>query len=90
MTFDFWLIIESLPRILEGIVLTLELMILSAVFGLLLAVILLLMRISGRWYLAAPAFAYTFAFRGTPILVQIFVIYYGLPQFEVIRDSCCA
>lgn len=87
MTFDFYLIIESLPRIMEGIWVTLSLLVLSTLIGLVLAVGLLLMRISGRWYLAWPAFAYIFAFRGTPILVQIFIIYHGLPQFDLIRES---
>ncbi len=45
------------------------------------------MRISGRSYLSFPAFMYIYFFRGTPILVQIFVIYHGLPQFEFIRES---
>jgi polar amino acid transport system permease protein len=87
MTFDFFLIIESLPRLLEGIWVTLSLLVLSTLIGLVLAIGLLLMRISGRWFLAWPAFAYIFAFRGTPILVQIFVIYHGLPQFDLIRES---
>ncbi|MCA8966724.1 MAG: ABC transporter permease subunit, partial [Planctomycetes bacterium] len=87
MSFDAWLILDSLPKLLAGLALTLELLLLSAVLGLLLAVLLLLMRISGRWYLVVPAFAYCFLFRGTPLLVQLFVIYYGLPQFEAVRDS---
>jgi polar amino acid transport system permease protein len=45
------------------------------------------MRISGRWYLDWPAQVYIYVFRGTPILVQIFIVYYGFPQFEFIRDS---
>jgi polar amino acid transport system permease protein len=87
MTFDVSLIADALPRLLEGIGLTLQLLVLASFFGLLLAVALLLMRISGRWLLVAPAFLYVYAFRGTPILVQIFVIYYGLPQFELIREG---
>lgn len=87
MSFEVSLIVESLPELLSGIGLTLQLLVLSGLIGLVLAVILLLMRLSGRWYLAWPAFAYTFAFRGTPILVQIFVIYYGFPQFEAVRES---
>jgi polar amino acid transport system permease protein len=59
----------------------------SGILGLLLAIILLLMRISGKFYLDWPAQVYIYIFRGTPILVQIFIIYYGLPQFEAIRDS---
>ncbi len=87
MSFDYNLIVESLPKILEGIWVTLSLLAISTLIGLVLAVGLLLMRLSGKWYLAGPSFLYTFAFRGTPILVQIFVIYHGLPQFDMIRDS---
>lgn len=87
MSFDFGLIASSLPLIVSGISVTLQLLLLSSVLGLLLAVGILLMRISGRWYLAWPAMAYIYFFRGTPILVQIFLIYHGLPQFEFVRDS---
>jgi len=87
MTFDLGLLFGSLPKLLAGLGLTLELLILSSLIGLALAVITLLMRISGRWFLVAPAVAYIYVFRGTPILVQIFIIYYGLPQFEFIREG---
>ncbi len=87
MTFDFALIMDSIPKMLMGIGLTFQLLFLSAVLGLALAIILLLMRISGRWYLFAPTMVYIYIFRGTPILVQIFIIYYGLPQLEFVRDS---
>ncbi len=87
MSFDFALIADSIPKILMGIGLTFQLLFLSAVLGLALAIILLLMRISGRWYLSAPTMVYIYIFRGTPILVQIFIIYYGLPQLEFVRDS---
>lgn len=87
MSFDIALILDSIPKMLMGIGLTLQLLFLSAALGLTLAIILLLMRISGRWYLAAPTMAYIYIFRGTPILVQIFIIYYGLPQLEFVRDS---
>ena len=87
MIFDVSLIIDSLPRMLHGLGLTLELLFLSSFIGLALAIVILLMRISGRWFLSAPAAVYIYVFRGTPILVQIFVIYYGLPQFELIRES---
>jgi polar amino acid transport system permease protein len=87
MIFDFALIADSIPKMLMGIGLTFQLLFLSAVLGLVLAIILLLMRISGRWYLSAPTMVYIYIFRGTPILVQIFIIYYGLPQLEFVRDS---
>jgi len=85
--FDCDLIVESIPKMLEGIGLTIELLFESAVLGLTLAIILLLMRISGRWYLVAPTMVYIYIFRGTPILVQIFIIYHGLPQLDFVRES---
>jgi polar amino acid transport system permease protein len=87
MTFDISLVFSSIPKMLVGLGLTLELLFLSSFIGLVLAVVTLLMRISGRWFLVAPAVAYIYVFRGTPILVQIFVIYHGLPQFEFIREG---
>jgi len=87
MSFDINLILQSLPVMLAGIGITLQLLVVSGLLGLILAIILLLMRISGKNYLNWPAQVYIYIFRGTPILVQIFIIYYGLPQFEAIRDS---
>ena len=84
---DIPLIVDSIPKMLMGIGLTFQLLFLSGVLGLALAVVLLLMRISGRWYLAAPTMVYIYVFRGTPILVQIFIVYYGLPQLEFVRES---
>jgi polar amino acid transport system permease protein len=87
MNLQIHLILESIPKMLVGLGVTLQLLFLAAFLGLGLGIILLLMRISGRRYLSFPAFMYIYFFRGTPILVQIFVIYHGLPQFEFIRDS---
>lgn len=87
MSFDLSLIIDALPRMLMGIGLTFQLLILSAFLGLILATVLMLMRINGKWYLSWPAQIYIYVFRGTPILVQIFIVYYGFPQLEFIRDS---
>ena len=87
MSFDFNLILQSLPQMLAGLGITLQLLLVSGFLGLLLAILLLLMRISGKLYLDLTAQVYIYVFRGTPILVQIFIIYYGLPQFEAIRES---
>lgn len=81
------LITDSTIAMLSGIGMTFQLLFISAFFGMILAVALLLMRMSGKWYLSGLAQAYIYVFRGTPILVQMFIIYYGLPQFEVIRES---
>ena len=87
MSFDFSLIIESVPRMFTGIGLTLQLLVLASILGTILAVIISLMRISNIPLLNWPAIVYIYIFRGTPMLVQIFVIYYGLSQFQAIRDS---
>lgn len=87
MSFDPSLIADALPKMLAGIGLTFQLLILSGFLGLVLAIVIMLMRISGKWYLSWPAQVYIYVFRGTPILVQIFIVYYGFPQFEFIRES---
>ena len=87
MSFDFSLILESVPRMFTGIGLTLQLLVLASILGTILAVIIALMRISNIPLLNWPAIVYIYIFRGTPMLVQIFVIYYGLSQFQTIRDS---
>lgn len=87
MSFDLSLIADSLPKILLGLGLTLNLLATSTAIGLLLAVLILLARLSGRAWLVWPAKAYIYFFRGTPILVQLFIIYHGLPQFDAIRQS---
>lgn len=76
-----------LPRILEGVGLTLELIVFSGVVGLVIALPIALMRITHNPWLWMPAYGYIFFFRGTPLLVQIFLVYYGLSQFEGLRDT---
>ena len=87
MNIDFALIIESVPKMLAGIGITLQLLIYSQLFGTALAIVTVLMRIGPYRWLSWPAIAYIYFFRGTPMLVQIFVIYHGVGQFEFIRDS---
>lgn len=64
------------------LLLTLELVVLALAIGLALALLLALMRLSKSGFLQALAGAYVFVFRGTPLLVQIFLIYYGSGQFR--------
>jgi polar amino acid transport system permease protein len=87
MSLDVALVVDSIPKMLEGIGLTFQLLFLSLVLGTVLAIVLLIMRISGRWYLSWPTMVYIYIFRGTPILVQIFIIYYGFPQLDFIRNN---
>lgn len=87
MSWNWAVIIEYFPRLLEGVWVTLQLVFVSGVAGLALAVPLALMRASDRFWLRVLPFAYIFFFRGTPLLVQIFLIYYGSSQFDLIRES---
>jgi octopine/nopaline transport system permease protein len=73
---------ETFLRLLEGLPLTLNLAFTSVALGAILAMLLALMRMSGVAALDWLARAYVFVFRGTPLLVQIFLIYYGLGQFR--------
>ena len=77
----------QVPLFLDGLRVTLELLIASSAIGMVLAVPLALARVSRSPVFSMPATAYTYAFRGTPLLVQIFLIYYGLPQFDAVRGS---
>lgn len=85
MNFD--LVQTSLPKLLLGVPLTLELVFISLAIGLAGAVCVALMRLSGSRVVSEIAYRYVYVFRGTPLLVQIFLIYYGLSQFEAVRDS---
>nr|WP_255496525.1 ABC transporter permease [Aquitalea sp. LB_tupeE] len=71
----------------DGIVMTLELLGASLLLGMLLAVPLALGRVSKNRLLAGSVWFYTYVFRGTPLLVQLFIIYYGLSQFDAVRES---
>jgi len=84
---NFEVIIDNMPKLLEGAGLTIELVALALLLGMILALPTALMRESERWWLRAPAYGYIFFFRGTPLLVQIFLVYYGLGQFEAVRES---
>lgn len=78
---------EALRKLLAGVPLTLELALLATTLGAVLALLLALMRASGNVVLNGAARLYVFAFRGSPLLVQIFLIYYGLGQFRAVRLS---
>ena len=78
---------EAFFQMMSGVPLTLQLAASSIVFGAILALLFAMMRLSGVAVLDWIARLYVFVFRGTPLLVQIFIIYYGLSQFPVIRYS---
>ncbi len=84
---DWSLIPQYGDRLLDGTLITLKLVLIASVIGILLALPLSLARSSPRRRYWIPAYAYIYFFRGTPLLVQLFLIYYGLGQFEAVRES---
>jgi len=84
---NYELMIETFPKLLVGLNLTIQLVAISLLVGFCLAIGLALLRLSNNLFLNFFAKTYVFYFRGTPLLVQIFLIYYGIAQFEFVRES---
>ncbi|WP_040208203.1 amino acid ABC transporter permease [Neobacillus jeddahensis] len=80
MNLDFTQFIPSMPYILKGILVTLQIVILAGVLGFVLGIILSLLKISHIKILNWIADLYTSIFRGTPLVLQLMLIYYGSPQ----------
>ena len=80
-------IIKGRPRLSEGALLTLELVAIAVLAGLILALPMGIARASRHWYVRALPYGYIFFFRGTPLLVQLFLVYYGLAQFDAVREG---
>lgn len=87
MIFDYNVVFDSLPLYFAGLLTTLKLLGIALAFGLLAALPLGLMRVSKKPWVNMPAWLYTYVIRGTPMLVQLYLIYYGLAQFPVVRES---
>lgn len=85
MRFD--LMYDSFFKILKGVPLTLEVVFISTFLGLGLAIVIALMRISDNKLYSVPAYSFIYLIRGTPLLLQLYFIYYGLSQFSFIRES---
>ncbi len=84
---DLAIVWESMPRLLEGAALTVEITVISVAIGLALAIPLAIMRLSPNPLLWMPVYGYILYFRGTPLLVQLFLVYYGSGQFRVFLDG---
>jgi arginine/ornithine transport system permease protein len=84
---DWKVITDSLPLYAAGIRTTLVLLVISLASSFLLAIPLAVARVSANQWLAKPVWLYTYVLRGTPLLVQLFIIYHGLAQFEAVRES---
>ncbi|KOO43990.1 amino acid ABC transporter permease [Priestia koreensis] len=80
MKLDFTQIQPSIPYILEGIGVTLKVVAVSAIIGFVLGIVLALFKIGRVKVLTILADIYTSIFRGTPLILQLMIIYFGMPQ----------
>jgi len=85
MDLDFML--GHLPRLLKATTLTIQLTLLSLFFGVFVGAFFAVLRTSKNRILYLISYYYSYIFRGTPLLVQIFIIYFGFGQVEWIRES---
>jgi len=84
---DWPVIQQHLPAFAHGIGVCLLLLAISLATGFVLSVPLAVARVSRRAWLSRPVWLFTYVVRGTPLLVQLFVVYYGFAQFEAVRES---
>ena len=79
--------ITSFPKLLSAAVITLKLLSLSLFFGLFIGLFFAILRLNKNPIINKFAYGYSYVFRGTPLLVQIFIIYFGLGQIEYFRST---
>ena len=84
---DFELMLNSFPKLLSATIITLKLLSVSLIIGLLIGLLFAILRLNKNIFINKFAYGYSYVFRGTPLLVQIFIIYYGLAQIEYLRSS---
>ena len=79
--------VQTLGYYWNGIVTTTQLVFLSLVIGLLMAIPLAIGRSSRHRWISLPIYLYTYVFRGTPLLIQLYIIYYGVVFFDGIQET---
>ena len=81
------IMLESIPKLLNATLVTLKLLSVSLFFGLFIGLLFAILRLNKNPIINKFAYGYSYVFRGTPLLVQIFIIYFGLGQVEYLRSS---
>ncbi len=84
---DFDLMTNSFPKLLNATIVTLKLLSVSLIIGLFIGLFFAVLRLNKNIFINKFAYGYSYIFRGTPLLVQIFIIYFGLGQIEFVRSS---
>ncbi len=84
---NFELIISSFPKMIGAAAITVKLLAFSLAIGLLIGLFFAVLRLNKNIFINRFAYGYSYLFRGTPLLVQIYIIYFGLGQIEFIRST---
>ena len=84
---DFTIMATSFPKLLSAALVTFKLLSLSLFFGIFIGLLFATLRLNKNTFLNKFAYGYSYVFRGTPLLVQIFIIYFGLGQIEYFRTT---
>jgi arginine/ornithine transport system permease protein len=84
---DFLFVIDNLDLYWQGLITTIKLVSLSLLLGFVIAVPLAILRASSNLFIRLPAQGYIYFFRGTPLLIQLYLIYYGFGQLDAIKQS---
>ena len=84
---DLELMINSFPKLINAAVITLKLLSVSLIIGLFIGLFFAILRLNKNIFINRFAYGYSYIFRGTPLLVQIFIIYFGLGQIEYLRST---
>ena len=79
--------INSFPKLLSAAAITLKLLSISLIIGLFIGLLFAILRLNNNIFINKFAYSYSYLFRGTPLLVQIFIIYFGLGQIEYLRTT---
>ena len=84
---DFELMANSFPKLLNATLITFKLLSVSLIIGLFIGLFFAILRLNKNLFINKFAYGYSYVFRGTPLLVQIFIIYFGLGQIEYLRST---
>ena len=84
---DLELMINSFPKLLSAAVITIKLLSVYLIIGLFIGLFFAILRLNKNIFINRFAYGYSYVFRGTPLLVQIFIIYFGLGQIEYLRST---
>src|SRR5690348_12844704 len=87
---DIKAMIEAMPFLLEGSIMTVQLTFLTIILGTILGIVTALFKLTNSSVLRAVSTLYTWIFRGTPMILQLFFFYYALPMMGVKLTSFTA